>query len=314
MRCWVVIAICLAAGTASADKADVLFKKGKKLLGEKRYAEACAAFEDSDKLDPGIGAKLNVARCYQEWGKLATAYRWYDDAERMARAANDERAPKIHALSEELDGSVPRLTVKAPPDADLVGVTITLDAAPMPVAELGVERRVDPGPHQIVYVVNARTLSKTVPVERGGSSEVTLELPTKATRLARRGHGGGASDSGEPGQTQRILGIAAAGAGLTAVVISVIVTYRARTDYDNAITNHCRGAKDMCDAEGLSTTHAARHRANIATAVTITGAVAIAGGAVLYLLAPRARSDEHAYYLAPAVSADGGTLVLGGAF
>ena len=73
-----LIAVLACAQPALAEtKADTLFKKGKKLLAEKRYAEACTAFEDSDRLDPGIGAKLNVAKCYQEWGRLATAWRWF---------------------------------------------------------------------------------------------------------------------------------------------------------------------------------------------------------------------------------------------
>src|SRR5512146_2492369 len=37
---------------AHADRADQLFKNGKKLLAEKKYAEACTAFEDSDRLEP----------------------------------------------------------------------------------------------------------------------------------------------------------------------------------------------------------------------------------------------------------------------
>jgi len=84
-----LVALCGLAGAAHADRADQLFKKGQKLLAEKRYAEACAAFEDSDRLDPEIGAKLNIARCYQEWGKLATAWRWYSEAEQMASKAGD---------------------------------------------------------------------------------------------------------------------------------------------------------------------------------------------------------------------------------
>src|SRR5689334_1434029 len=121
MRLAIAMIVCALGGVAHADRADVLFKKGKKLLAEKHYAEACAAFEDSDRLDPGIGAKLNVARCYQEWGRLATAWRWFGDAERMAQSAKDDRAPKIHALIEQLDPDVPRLTVKLPPGADPAG-------------------------------------------------------------------------------------------------------------------------------------------------------------------------------------------------
>src|SRR5215510_12112983 len=127
MRLLAALVICSLCGTASADRADQLFKQGKKLLAQKKYAEACAAFEESDRIDPEIGAKLNVARCYQEWGKLGTAWRWYVDAENMANHVNDDRARKIHALVEELDPSVPRLTIKVPPNADLTGVVIKLD-------------------------------------------------------------------------------------------------------------------------------------------------------------------------------------------
>ena len=55
------LALCGLAAAAHADRADQLFKKGKKLLAEKKYAEACGAFEQSDRIDPEIGAKLNVA-------------------------------------------------------------------------------------------------------------------------------------------------------------------------------------------------------------------------------------------------------------
>lgn len=310
------LAICvlLLSATAYADKADALFKKGKKLLAEKRYAEACQAFEDSDKLDSGIGAKLNVALCYQEWGKLATAYRWYADAEAMAQTAKDDRVAKIHKLLEDVDASVPRLTVKVPADANLAGVTIKLDGAPLAPAELGHERRVDPGPHQIEYVVNSTTLSKTVPVEAGGTSEVTLDVPTKSQKRGKRAEPAVAAEPASPGRTQRIAGIAVGAAGLVAIGVAGAVTLGARSDYRKAIADHCRGAKDMCDDEGLTATHDAHHRANLATVVTIVGGAAIVGGVVLYLIAPRAHREEHALYLAPTADRDGGGVVLGGRF
>src|ERR1044071_8274125 len=116
-----------AHAESPAAQADQLFKKGKRLLAQKKYPEACAAFEQSDRLDPGIGAKVNVARCYQEWGKLATAWRWYVDAETMATNAHDARAQKIQELVEALEPTVPRLTVKAPRGVDLADAIITLD-------------------------------------------------------------------------------------------------------------------------------------------------------------------------------------------
>lgn len=313
VTCGVYVA-CMG-GLAHADRADQLFKKGKKLLAEKRYPEACAAFEDSDRIDPGIGAKLNVAKCYQEWGKLATAWRWFSDAEQLAKDTKDDRAVKIHALAAELDASVPRLTVKAPRNASTSGVVIKLDGVAFDTSALGTERRVDPGPHQIDYVVDGARQTRTIPVERGGSSEVMLDLPQQS-RVATPREPRSSAEAGNPGRTRRIIGIGVAGVGGAAVAIAGAITFQARGDYKDALTAYCRGAKDMCDAQGVTATHAARHRANLATVLALGGAVAVATGVVLYVTAPGKSSEgaEHALYLAPSVGSDGGGLVLGGAF
>jgi hypothetical protein len=307
------------AGTAHADRADQLFRRGKKLLAEKRYAEACAAFEGSDRIDPGIGAKLNVARCYQEWGRLATAWRWFNDAEQMAQTAKDDRATKIHELMAELDTSVPRLIVKLAPGIDAAGIQVKLDHTPLTVAELGVERRVDPGPHQIDYVVSGAKLSKTVPVERGGTSEVVLDAPGKRGSPTSRPVTATTTAQvtvvdGDLGNTRRVVGLGIASAGVVAVGIAGFVTLGARGDYNDALTEHCRGASDMCNAAGLAATRDARSTANTATIVTIAGGVAVVGGLTLYLLAPRASREAHALYVAPSIGAHGGTVVVGGAF
>src|SRR5262245_48414613 len=172
MRFLVALVICSLCGTASADRADQLFKQGKKLLAQKKYAEACAAFEESDRIDPEIGAKLNVAKCYQDWGKLATAYRWYVDAENMASKVKDDRAKKIHSVMEELDPSVPRLTVRAPADADLASVVVKVDGVALDRSALGIAQRIDPGPHDIDTIVAGEKATQVIPVRRGSSAEV----------------------------------------------------------------------------------------------------------------------------------------------
>ncbi len=325
MRAAVASALCIALGfgvleapahAGPAERAEQLFKKGKKLLAEKRFAEACTAFEDSDRLDPGIGAKLNVAKCYQEWGRLATAWRWFSDAERLAETAKDDRAEKIRALKDELDASVPRLTLKVPAGADASALAVQLDSAPLTAAELGVERRVDPGPHQIDYMIDGVKRTKTVPVERGGSSEVTLEAPARGTAAPAPRPMDAPASVADPdvGKTRRIVGLGLSAAGVVAVGIAGFVTLGARGDYNDALDDHCRGARDMCDAEGLTLTADARSTANTATVVTIAGGVAVVGGLALYFLAPRAKRDEHALYIAPSIGRSGGTVVVGGAF
>jgi tetratricopeptide (TPR) repeat protein len=315
VRSWIAaVALCGLAGAAHADNADKLFKKGQKLLAEKRYAEACTAFEDSDRIDPEIGAKLNVARCYQEWGKLATAWRWYSDAEQMASKAGDKRAPKIHALIEDLERDVPHLTLVLPPDAVTDHLAIQLDGVALALATVGDERRVDPGPHEITIVVEGRARPRTIPIQRGDRTKIALDVPTRA-RARRTAVPEPAAD---PGRTRRLIGLGASGAGVVAVGIAGIATLRARSDYQHALHGYCNDAPDMCDPTGLSRTHSARHRANIATAVTLLGTAAVAGGLYVYFTTPQPaeRSDRagHALYLAPAIGGDGAGVVLGGAF
>lgn len=320
MRRWLAaVALCGLAGVAHADQADQLFKRGQKLLAEKRYAEACAAFEDSDRLDPEIGAKLNIARCYQEWGKLATAWRWYTDAEQMASKAGDKRTPKIHALVEELDRDVPRLTLVLPADAVTDHLAIQLDGAPLALATVRDERRVDPGPHKITILVDGEPQTRTIPVQRGDRTKVALEVPVRP-RTQRAATPQAVAD---PGRSRRLIGLGVSGAGVVAAGVAGIATLRARSDYDHALHGYCNDATDMCDPTGLSRTHSARHRANIATVVTVLGGAAVAGGLVLYFTAPdparaerpeRAARSSRTLYLAPVVGGDGAGAVLGGAF
>ena len=313
MRLVAIVAVLACATPALAEtKAEALFKKGKKLLAEKQYAEACTAFEKSDKLDPGIGAKLNAARCFEEWGKLSRAYRWYSDAESMAKEAKDDRAAQIRQLIEVLDPEVPRLTITLPEGTDVAKVRVKLDGTALKGSELGSELRVDPGPHEIEYRVNGATRKKTVPLERGGSSEIALELESataaKPTDASEPDPAAPTTVDEHPGRGRRIAGLAIASAGAIGLGIAGYVTLDARSSYNDALAAHCMGVTNMCNAAGLELTHDARSRANTATVIAILGGVAIAGGVVLYVTAPKRT------YIAPSAERSGGGVVFGGTF
>jgi tetratricopeptide (TPR) repeat protein len=318
----VLLALALVAAFSSgarADKADTLFKKAKRLLAEKRYAEACQTFEDVVKLDPkAIGGLLNAGKCYEEWGRLARAYTWYEKALTTAAEAKDDREPKIKELLDELDMDVPRLTLKIPEGADLaILATLTLDGRPVDQATLGTETRVDPGLHVIEITIAGKKKKKMAPVERGGSSEITVEIPkAKAKADEPDEKPVVVVPPSDPGRGRRIAGIVLGSAGVVAIGVAGGLTLSARGKYQDAIDSHCGGSSSMCDQEGLDITHDARHRANIMTVVTLFGVAAVAGGVVLDLTAPEASaaSDEHALYLAPQVSGDGAAAVLGGTF
>lgn len=307
---------------ASADKADKLFQKAKKLHAEKKFAEACPTYEQVDKTDPAIGSKLNVAKCYEDWGRLATAYGWYVQADKMATDAKDDRASKIKELIEELDTNVPRMMIKTPDGADPdVLDTITLDGQPISEDYLNTEQRIDPGPHVIEFIVEGQKKKKMAPVERGGESELSLDIPKGVGKKPRPKKNGEVTPpidvTPDPGKTRRWIGIGVGGAGVVAIGVASIMTLSARSNYKDALAEHCMGSTTGCTATGVRLTGDARTTANIATVVTLVGVAAIAGGAVLYFTAPKApktNTEKQALYVSPTLDTTGGGFVVGGSF
>ena len=76
--------------------------------------------------------------------------------------------------------------IDIPADADTDGLHVTLDGVEVDKAKLADPQLVDPGPKQVEYPLGkGPKKTKIVPVERGGTSEITLDLP-KARRRPRR--------------------------------------------------------------------------------------------------------------------------------
>ena len=328
MRFTALVVLLGLAGTARAgdkDKADVLFNDGKKLLKEKRFADACRAFEESFKLDPGIGVELNIAKCYEEWGKLGRAYRAYQKAEDMAKDAHDQRVAKIHELIAQLEPQVPHLQIRMPADGDTDGLTVTIDGAPIEAADLANPQLVDPGPHLIEWKVgDAKKKNKIVPVERGATNQVTIDLPPKKVVEKPVDHKPDNKvvepkpvtvEPADPGRTQKLAAYGAAGVGGVAIIVSGVMALSARSKYNTALASHCMNSTTLCDDTGIADTHAARHTANVATVVFLVGTAAVGAGVALYLTAPHAKpSDEHALRIVPTASPEGAGVVLGGDF
>jgi tetratricopeptide (TPR) repeat protein len=311
--------VAALASSASADKADKLFQKAKKLHADKKFAEACPTYEQVDKTDPAIGSKLDVAKCYEDWGRLATAYIWYVQADKMAKDAKDARGAQIKKLIEELDLNVPRIIIKTPEGADPdVLDTLTLDGQPIAEEYLNTEQRIDPGPHVIEFVVDGQKKKKMAPVERGGESELSLDIPKGLGKKPRPKKGGetpGVIATPDPGKARRWIGIGLGGAGVVAVGVAMGMTLSARGDYNDAIDAHCMGSPTMCNAEGFAITRDARKMANVSTVVTIVGVAAIAGGAFLYFTAPKKpAATEKQVYVTPTLDSTGGGFVVGGIF
>lgn len=290
MRTWAlaVCSVCVASialADTNKDTAERLFNQGRDLLAQKKYAEACAAFEQSQRLDPEFGTEFNLAACDVEIGKLAAAWNLYHE---LARSdSKPARRQASSDLAEKLDARVPRLVVDMSDKPS--GLAVTIDGADS-TSLVGVEVRVDLGEHVVVATApGMREERKTVKTAHEGETRtVTIHLvptssvppPAKPTPIVETP----SSSRATYGKVAVIGGSVIAGAGLA------IGAYAISTWND---------AQSCTTCDRTSTAHSAVVAGDISTVMVIVGVVPVIAGVYLWktagssaTIAPHASSDS----------------------
>ncbi len=132
-----------AAAQSGADKAaaEKLFNDARKLMKKGNYSEACPKLDASLKLDPALGTRLNLAKCYEEVGKLASAWGLYREAEDLAKQNKDNRARFARSRAKALEPRLPQLVIKAPSEDEIPGLTVTRDGTTIDRGLLALDHR-----------------------------------------------------------------------------------------------------------------------------------------------------------------------------
>jgi hypothetical protein len=140
----------VAAQDSNAAIAESLFRDGKRLSAEHKFAEACPKFAESYKLDPGLGTLLNLATCHEAEGKPASAWAEFSEASSRARREGDnDRAQLAEEHVRALEPKLAHITIALTPGPTVAGLVIKFDTRELSSAALGVQFPVDPGQHQI---------------------------------------------------------------------------------------------------------------------------------------------------------------------
>lgn len=198
---WLVV-LATASPRAFAQSASVqaqsLFEEGRKLLQAGKIAEACASFESSQKLDPAVTTLLNLADCREQNHQLATAWGTFTDANRMARAANNDKLARVASNhAQKLAPRLSKLTVNIPTDRQVPGLEILRDNEPINPAGWNHALPIDGGTYTITARAPGRapwSTTKTIKVE---SDTQSVEIPKLAE--AKPGAPVAASRPGSPG-------------------------------------------------------------------------------------------------------------------
>ncbi len=267
--------------------AEALYVAAQGLIGQGRYVEACPKLEDSQRRDPGIGTMLYLADCYEKVGRVASAWAEFREAEDLSHKENDQRADVAKRHADALEPRLARLTIKVPAASDVPGMVIRRDGKALGPSERGVAIPVDPGAHVVtVEAPKKKPWQRPFTVSEAPTNN-DLEIPPledapepappKTTIV---------QDEPNKGNTQRVVGLAVAGAGVVGATIGIITGLGAKSTYDDS-GGHCTG--NFCDATGAQKRHDAYDAATVSTISWIAGGVLIAGGGVLYFTAPRTK-------------------------
>ncbi|WP_438021712.1 hypothetical protein [Sorangium sp. So ce233] len=171
---------------ADTAAAQALFDAARQLMAQGKYADACPKLEESQRLDPGIGTQFNLATCYEQLGRTASAWSTFLDVAGAAKAAGQvEREKVARQRATALEPRLIRLTITAPADAP-ADLQVKRDGALVGRAQWGIPVPVDPGKHTIEASAAGRApFAKTVEVTRAGASETVAIPPLPAGAPAR---------------------------------------------------------------------------------------------------------------------------------
>lgn len=320
-------------GTAHAQDskvaAEALFDDARKLMTAGQHAAACAKFEQSQRLDPGIGTLLYLADCYEKAGRIASAWATFREGASQAKAAGQgERASAGEARALALEGRLSRLELRVPAgNAARDGFALRRGGNLVPRELWGVSVPVDGGQWVIeASAPGARAWAKKVVVQAEGES-VALAIPELEAESAapppdvsppavpvavvpEPSPPPPPRDQSGAGDTQRTIGLVIGGVGVIGVGFGSYFGLRAFSKNSEA-KSHCQG-ESCSDVRGEELTSEAKDAAGLSNVLFGVGLAALAGGAVVYLTAPS--QEKSALWVAPRASKRSGGVWLGGHF
>jgi hypothetical protein len=333
---WLAAGCFSLASPADAQPSDTiwaqsLFDQARKLMEAGNYGDACPKLAESQRLDPGGGTLLNLAICYEKWGKSASAWVTYQDviayARKDGRKSREEYARKQRA---ELEPTLSHLTLVVSRAAHVPGLAVKLDGQPLPRAAWGSSMPIDPGPHQVEASapghrswsrqvdVGARGDNKVVEVPAWGSEAApgssptpsnTATQPSARTSPAPRTREVVESDGGNA-----TLGYVVGGSGIALLGVGSYFGIKAFSTWNDR-NDHC--PNDRCDAQAVDLADDANRQGNLANVTAGLGLLGVGLGAYLVVSAPSSSDQKPAsarVHVTPTLAAGTAGMSMGGAW
>src|SRR4051812_16021606 len=141
---------------------------------------ACARFRDSDKLDPAVGTRFNLADCEERRGRVATAWSLFRGV-LSELAQDDDRRPIAQQRANALEPRMPYLTLtrtaETPP-----GARVRVDGVELGEGSFGVPLPMDPGAHDLtlLLVEGGKEQKSTFTLREGEHQDLPIDVTAGA--------------------------------------------------------------------------------------------------------------------------------------
>src|SRR5262245_38896656 len=274
---WLAIATVLAVtqiamAAPESTSAGAMFQEARELAKQGRFAEACQLFAKSYELDPALGTAVNLADCLEREGKLRRAWELFDTVARNSQNVQSRAKlarQRADALAARLATVV--VTMHEPRPAGLAVRIGEREVAP--AAEI--RDMIEPRDVEVVATAPGWPTFRTM-LHAAAGATVTADIPAFAR------------SDGARRRSRLYLAAGIGGAGLARLAVARGFALSAKRTYDGAVPGdrmHTTGGA-VCNDRGREATDRAGRRADIATELSIGGAVLAAVGVAVYLTAP----------------------------
>lgn len=292
---WLVLAWSTRASaeTGAADRASAqaLFDEGKQLLESGQAAAACPKLEESLKLDPAIGTRYQLAKCYELTSRIASAWTLYLEVAAEARTSGQgAREEFARKQAEKLEPELSYLTIVVPTEARADGLRVTRNGVALGRGSWNAKLPVDPGRYTIVATAPGKkewqgsievtgpkgSESIAIPQLADAPKEAKQPEPTASPQQTPADTGNAPSDRRLT--TRHWVGIGLAGAGVIALGAGGVFALKAKNLDDESGCNN-----GNCPTEGaLQDNHDARRAGEVATVLGIAGGALVLGGVAVF--------------------------------
>jgi hypothetical protein len=292
----VVGAVTIASPRAHAQNAaaEALFNDGERLMKEGKLAEACEAFEGSNRIEMRAGTLINLGMCREKNGQLASAWSAFKDA--LTRVQDPKKRQVAQERIAAIEPKLSYLTISVPDESRVDGLAVTRNTVLVDPALWNRAVPVDGA----TYVITGRApgheeWSTTVQVPNE-SGKVSVEVPrfkelaklvTPPTPPQPEGEEEEVAETPSQGMftTKRKVAIGVGAVGVAAIGAGVFFGLQAKGFEDDAFAL-CPNPMTPC-ADGNRANDLIKKgesRAMLANITLGVGAAAVIGAGVLWFL------------------------------